>query len=556
VNSLKRFGLLVKVVVPVVLLTGCSALGVKVDPRPEVTQQKRTRQLIASLPDSSGAAGSLRLAQSADLEPGQRLSLLLTAAQCALPMALQGQQDGREIYHSAVAQVVTLLRDDRFANRSASGPSGSWRLEVVRAGKAVLDPVQADSLVPAASVRITGLTSRSVQAGIGVPYVFSYAQGSPFLAGQPGISRAGIATPATAVLSFQDTTARLSFIDTLRTNDVALNNGRTRLAADFSAPIAVLISRTANRSNDLGAMLFTRSRLEDAGLFQFQPWDPHKIPVVFVHGLLSRPEAWTQALNGLLADPEIRQRYQFWFLLYPTGLPIWKSAALLRSELDRFHPALEKDRPQPNLKRTVLIGHSMGGLISSLIIRKGGDKLWSQFSDTEVERLNLSPEARKTVNHLIYFSPREDISRVIFVATPHRGSRLAFNPVAGLLSRLIQLPQLLDNTDRIELLSAARDGMRNLMAVPANSIRFLKADSPLILSIQQLPLARDIPYHSIIGDRGRGNSPDSSDGVVPYSSSHLESAQSEKIVPSGHGANAHPEAIEEMRRILLEARHQ
>jgi len=48
---------------------------------------------------------------------------------------------------------------------------------------------------------------------------------------------------------------------------------------------------------------------------------------------------------------------------------------------------------------------------------------------------------------------------------------------------------------------------------------------------------RDIPYHSIIGDRGRGDTPNSSDGVVPYWSSHLDGAQSEKIVPSEHGSH-------------------
>ncbi|MDD5200945.1 MAG: hypothetical protein PHC88_14210 [Terrimicrobiaceae bacterium] len=86
-----------------------------------------------------------------------------------------------------------------------------------------------------------------------------------------------------------------------------------------------------------------------------------------------------------------------------------------------------------------------------------------------------------------------------------------------------------------------------------NSIRFLLPDSPSIKSIQRLPLSCDIPYYSLIGDRGRGDSPNNSDGVAPYGSSHLASAVSEKIVPSGHGANEDPTAIEEMRRILLDA---
>ena len=65
-------------------------------------------------------------------------------------------------------------------------------------------------------------------------------------------------------------------------------------------------------------------------------------------------------------------------------------------------------------------------------------------------------------------------------------------------------------------------------------------------------MAKRIPYHSIIGDRGRGDTPNSSDGVVPYWSSHLDGAKSEKIVPSGHGADQNPQGIAEVVRILNE----
>jgi hypothetical protein len=61
-----------------------------------------------------------------------------------------------------------------------------------------------------------------------------------------------------------------------------------------------------------------------------------------------------------------------------------------------------------------------------------------------------------------------------------------------------------------------------------------------------------ITYHSIIGDQGKGDTPDSSDGIVPYWSSHLDGAASEKIVPSGHGSERSPEGIEELERILHE----
>ena len=59
-----------------------------------------------------------------------------------------------------------------------------------------------------------------------------------------------------------------------------------------------------------------------------------------------------------------------------------------------------------------------------------------------------------------------------------------------------------------------------------------------------------VPVHSIIGDRGHNDKSKSSDGVVSYSSSHLDFAESELVIPAGHGGFTHPEAIAEIARIL------
>ena len=98
-----------------------------------------------------------------------------------------------------------------------------------------------------------------------------------------------------------------------------------------------------------------------------------------------------RVLNGLMADPQIRSRYQFWVFLYPTGLPVWQSSMLLRSELDRFHHELETDRRHPNLHRIILVGHSTGGLISSLIVREPGDSFWAALSDTPSKSSTSAP---------------------------------------------------------------------------------------------------------------------------------------------------------------------
>jgi pimeloyl-ACP methyl ester carboxylesterase len=272
--------------------------------------------------------------------------------------------------------------------------------------------------------------------------------------------------------------------------------------------------------------------------------------VVFVHGLLCRPEAWTPAVNQLLADPVIRSRYQFWFYLYPTGLPVWWSAAKLRSELDRYRAVVDPAHKNPKLDQIVLVGHSMGGLISSLMVRKGGENFWKQFTDTPPEKLKISAAAKGNLLKIVNFEPREDISRVVFVSTPHQGSQLAMNPLADFFSNLVRLPHLITSRDRLVLVNSIRNHLRDLFVAPANSIRFLRAKSPLLLAILKLPMSERVTYHSVIGDQGKGDTPDSSDGVVPYWSSHLSNAKSEKIVPSGHGANEDPEGIEEIRRIL------
>ena len=275
--------------------------------------------------------------------------------------------------------------------------------------------------------------------------------------------------------------------------------------------------------------------------------------MILVHGLFSRPEAWVQVLNGLMADPRIRARYQFWVFLYPTGLPIWHSSMLLRSELDRFHSELEKHGRHANLHRIIIVGHSMGGLISSLMVRDPGDSFWAALSDTPLQELDLRPDARQMITDMVKFSPRTDIARVIYVTTPHRGSPIPHNPIIQAAIRFIQMPRTISRRDRRVLVEAIREDLRGLFTLPANSIRFLKSGSPVLEAIETLPLTDAIPYHSVIGDRGPGRLAEQHGWRGSLLESCLRTAISEKIVPSDHSAPQNPETAKEIRRILLEA---
>src|SRR5690606_27678606 len=99
------------------------------------------------------------------------------------------------------------------------------------------------------------------------------------------------------------------------------------------------------------------------GLYMLEPYNRNKIPVLMVHGFWSSLITWMEMFNDLRGVPEIRDNYQFWFFLYPTGQPFWLAAAQLREELDTALNELDPHGVNPALRHLVLVGHSMGGLV-------------------------------------------------------------------------------------------------------------------------------------------------------------------------------------------------
>ena len=127
---------------------------------------------------------------------------------------------------------------------------------------------------------------------------------------------------------------------------------------------------------------------------------------------------------------------------------------------------------------------------------------------------------------------------------------LASNWIGRTAASLVRMP-LMVATIPITAISAATTGHGTspIKRLP-NSIDTLSPKNRFVVEVNKLPITPGIPYYSIIGDRGRGDTPQSSDGVVAYWSSHLDGAQSELIVPSNHSSPHNPQAIAEVRRIL------
>ncbi len=94
------------------------------------------------------------------------------------------------------------------------------------------------------------------------------------------------------------------------------------------------------------------------GIFFLEPYDPDKIPVLFVHGAVGTPVGWKPIVEQL-----DRQRYQPWFYYYPSGLrldTIGGALNTLVTELSLKH----------HFKTLHIIAHSMGGLVSRDFIIK------------------------------------------------------------------------------------------------------------------------------------------------------------------------------------------
>jgi pimeloyl-ACP methyl ester carboxylesterase len=294
-------------------------------------------------------------------------------------------------------------------------------------------------------------------------------------------------------------------------------------------------------------------RYEPTGLSLLRPYERGRIPVILIHGLWSNPWSWAQMIKEMEADATLRARYQFWTFGYSTGDPLAYSATLLRRDLDEVRQRFDPERSDAAFNRMVLVGHSMGGLLAKMMVQESGPRLWRLVSDRPVEDLAGDQADRDLLRSALIFRPRPEVRRVVFIATPHRGSRVDGGGLERLGSRLVRLPDAL-RASYGRLIS--RNGPdffveRFRKGLPT-SIDELQWQSPMLMGVDELGLAPNVTAHSIIADRRDPPGADGSDGLVQYESAHLDGVATELLVPSGHLCQDHPAVIREVGRILKE----
>ncbi len=162
--------------------------------------------------------------------------------------------------------------------------------------------------------------------------------------------------------------------------------------------------------------------------------------MVLIHGTASSAGRWADLINDLQNDPAISERFQFWLFTYNTGNPIPLSALQLRTDLTAAVNKLDPDRRDPALHNMVLIGHSQGGLLAKMLVINSGSRFYDAFSSKPIDELTLTDETRETLRQALFVTPMPDVTRVIFIATPHRGSFVAGGSLPQLIGRLVTLP--------------------------------------------------------------------------------------------------------------------
>jgi pimeloyl-ACP methyl ester carboxylesterase len=319
----------------------------------------------------------------------------------------------------------------------------------------------------------------------------------------------------------------------------------SRVEASREAP-----GRAPARADVDVARLF---RYEPTGLSLLLPYRRGKIPVVFIHGLWANPMSWSRTIESLEADAVLSDRYQFWTFGYSTGDPLPHSAALLRRDLDEVRRKFDPDRSDAAFDRMVIVGHSMGGLITKMMVQDSGTRLWRLVSDRPIDELAGEPDDRELFRRALIYKPRPEVRRVVFIATPHRGSRVDRGGLERLGSRLVRLPDpLRASHDRLLARNAPEFFTERFRKGLPTSIDELEWQSPILMRLDELGLAPTITAHSIIAVRRDPPVAGGSDGLVPYESAHLDGVASESLVSSGHLCQGHPAVIREVRRILAE----
>jgi pimeloyl-ACP methyl ester carboxylesterase len=423
--------------------------------------------------------------------------------------------------------------------------------------------------VQAAELDVRGLRNRYRWPGIGAPLAASLKPRKGV--DLPAFSKVppGMKVPMTAFLRFENIdegmktgkfTGNLELYNTGEATTVTIGGRTVPIEYELSSALAYTLEGSQAYSFELRGLFSgdfsifkDKARYQD-GIFLMGPYRSGRIPVIFVHGTASSPARWAEMFNELTNDQALWGQYQFWVFTYNTGNPVVYSAGILADGLRKTVQELDPEGKDPALRKMIVIGHSQGGLLTKLTVVDTGTKVWEAFSTEPFEEFQGSPETKEVLRRSIFFTPVPSVKRVVFISTPHKGSFISGGWIGQLTSKFISLPfRLTDTLKEAITLNPQLRAVHSAKDFPKSTDN-MDPKSRFVQMYNTFPVAPGVTAHSIIPVKNPNDPKEKwNDGVVEYKSAHIEPVTSELIVMnSGHSAQDHPEAIEEVRRILLE----
>jgi pimeloyl-ACP methyl ester carboxylesterase len=475
-----------------------------------------------------------------------------------------------DLYNNSLESALRIVKDQGklIPGRRVTIETARQKLEVEVTVKGKWHVEDFERFEFVSDYEVTGLANRHHTFGLGVPLIAIRKKHEGEDAAEQYYPP-GLTFPVTAFLRVHPrgegegaTFCELELRDPLVQTDVRVGDRLAPLETDISTPLAYYLNDPLLRSNFLGSfgLIDANAGQEFKGLYMLEPYDPQKIPVVMVHGLWSSPVTWMEMFNDLRSVPEVRENYQFWFFLYPTGQPFWISSAQMRAELERVRQTLDPGRSAAPLDQMVLVGHSMGGLVSTMQTLEPGDEFWRLLSDKPFSELKTDEETRRKLEETLFFRPNSSVKRVVTIATPHRGSEFANDTTRYLGRKLITLPKMLVQTTQ-KIVQDNPDFFRDTrLLTTTTSIDSLAPDSPIFPAMERAQRAPWVRYHNIVGRVSEESwlsafqgITGESDGVVAVASARVPYAASETFAPADHSnVHSHPLAVLEVERILRE----
>ncbi len=421
---------------------------------------------------------------------------------------------------------------------------------------------------------------------------------------------------------------------------VEILNKTYPLSANFSAGYALWLSE--NALGKVGVLnMLGNQRTPMPELFMLEPYNPNKKTIIMLHGLASSPATWVNLTNNLLADPVLQENYQVWQVFYATNLPILENRYQIQSLIEAAYHFSDPEGVNKASRNSVLIGHSMGGIISRMMLSDDNllnnlddvgeivqpphtsqitassdplDNVYTlsidsptggtadntpsiqalqntsttpndiQHLDTETQlsaqnailvKKLLKQAYQEEFNNRFVLQSLPQVDTAVFISAPLRGTDYAERWFTLLARRIIRLPldltqaftgtvvNVFDGKDNSNEAALKNNGLGSLYL--DNGASQLSDRSAFMALTKDISINPNVRHYSIMGDQKGILGGDMSklathpeladklsDGIVPYKSSHLDTAYRELVLTGGHGIHESPKTVQELRKILYE----